>query len=594
MSCTIPTITCVTGPVLGGISDMYIIRSKDVLGIPDCCCEDGHTITEPLTIRSDAEFVRLEFRPGSARYSYTGKDTDHGPLYDIEVDLAHKKLSPEVDEAVTRLGPGHYILIATDFNGYRRLIGNLDNPMRLLPNGTTGARRADTNFADWKFVGRSKCPACYLDTDISFPNSTDSLVAHDPVYGDNDDDGRFVPNDDGIGVVGDPAGLNAGYVLASGFILDEQGQPVPPGTDLKIGIDLINVQTGLSLYGEVEIPYTSDINFNTTNATGGSGMTSWNTIKIAFYKGGTGVNSLDPDAPGRFDFYFNKQLWASTGSFFDLDSVDVMLKMKVQDRLVWGNEKSLRIQKFIRTDISNRIYVSEFKLATLVVSSSGGSYTKDVIDVLLDAASTALPLWSTVPGSYTIDIDGNTQSGDFSDAIAIGSPVAGNAGITAISGTLANPVITCSNASAHSIPITVSYDIDDTISTYIVEQKFYIVRDDLDTDPYLIQANWATSVDLFFNLQADMVEGNDIRLKANWLVENGGAGAYTQVIGSYSELYGFTQQDDPAVYEYAWIETDLYDMDTFTVTATMSGMTAPDLTEDDVAYSTCLIRLNIT
>lgn len=589
MSCTIPTIPCVTGPVLGGISDMYIIRSKDVLEIPDCCCEDNHTISDPLTIRSSAEFVQLEFRPGTARYSYTQRDTEHGPLYDIEVVLAFRKLSPELDSAVCLLGPGNYVLIFTDHNGYRRLAGSIDSPMRLMTNGTTGARRSDSNVADWKFSGSSRCPVCYLDTDIEFPNSTDSVVAPDPVFGDNDDDGQFEPNDDGVGIIEDPLGGNAGFLRASGFILDEQGQPVGPATDLKIGIDLVNVETGDSLYGEVEIPYTSDINFGSTNATGGAGMTMWNAVKAVFFSGGTGANSLDADAPGRFDFRFNKQLWASSGSKFDTDAVDIELRMKVSDRLFWGNENRLRLQKAIRTPVGSRLHIAEFEVTTVTPSSSGGSYTKDVLTLSFNASTSGY--YSVVANTYSIDIDGNTQTGDSTDAIAIGSPSAGNGGITAISGTLGDPVITFSNDSAHSVPITVSYNVSDGVDTMTVAQRFFIVRDDLDTDPYLIHAHFYTNNDVVLTPE-DLVDGDSIRITAGFLVENGGEGDYTQVTGAYSELYGFTQQSNPATFEYAWLDINVDDTPAFEVTATMGNLTAPDLTSEDTAYSTCAVRLN--
>jgi hypothetical protein len=304
MSRPLSSVACITPPLIGGIDQLWIVRSADVLVIPAPTSLQGNFITQAVTLRPGKSFTKLNFARGAARYKFKPISTEQGTIYDAEITLDTRGLRWDHSLEITKLTPGAYLMAIKDRDGNRFLVGSPERPLRFKAEGDSNAVAGDTPGAQWTFTGKMIYQPLFWAPNVTdFPAFTNGTGGGSIEFGEYEDD-EFTPQ---LGAVINPAvdGLNS----LSGLILDAQGRPfTPEGNPVQLELTFTNYATGNGVPGMVLFDYAADVNLASAAAVGGQ-ISSWPTAMRDFITaGGTGAFS-DSGLPGGFDLHISRAGW---------------------------------------------------------------------------------------------------------------------------------------------------------------------------------------------------------------------------------------------------------------------------------------------
>lgn len=310
MSRALTELTCITGPLLGGITDLWVVRSREVLTIPEPTALQGNIITQAITLRIGKSFTRIlhNAERNSAQYSFKPRTSEQGTLYDAELSLFQRSLRWAQSLEISKLTPGEYIAAVKDADGNMFIVGTAENPLRFEADGNSQQRPGQTPGAEWKFSGSMIYQPLYWTGDAAdFPNITNGAGGVGVELGEYEDD-EFTPQLGAVYNVADPDVQHS----VSGIFRDALGRPfTPEGNTLYLELTFTDFRDGTNIPGMVLFDFSADINLATAAAVGGA-VGDWpDDMRQFITSGGTGAHS-DTGQPGRFDLHIDRAAWSGT------------------------------------------------------------------------------------------------------------------------------------------------------------------------------------------------------------------------------------------------------------------------------------------
>lgn len=162
------SLVCETGAIAGSKTTIWVMKARHVASVPTSC--KGEEVSEPVQILSGTASVPYHFPHDTLSFQEPQKYGPGGEYFELILEGYRDKISPHHQHEICKLAPGYYIVIYQDANGYVRLIGTPDKPLRFTSFADTGKSGQDQNGVLWRFYGVSKCPSIFMDPSIEPPN----------------------------------------------------------------------------------------------------------------------------------------------------------------------------------------------------------------------------------------------------------------------------------------------------------------------------------------------------------------------------------------------------------------------------------------
>jgi hypothetical protein len=154
---------------LGGSKEyLWVMRAEHVSSIPSVC--NGEETSEPIQIKSGTASVCYKFPHETLGFKENQRYGPGGEYFEIILEGFRDRIAPHHQHEICKLAPGYYLVIYQDANGYVRLLGTPDKPLRFTSQADTKKQRGELNGVLWRFYGVSKCPAIFMDPSIEPPN----------------------------------------------------------------------------------------------------------------------------------------------------------------------------------------------------------------------------------------------------------------------------------------------------------------------------------------------------------------------------------------------------------------------------------------
>lgn len=144
------------GDNLGGINSFRYIPISEVLYLSEAI--EGK-VCEPLTIKAPGRWYDFYATEGTMGFNEVKENSPHGDFYKVRLSGFVPKDRPELIHALNKMRNQKFIIDYTDNNGLRKIIGTIDEPLRLKHSFDTGAdvpNRAGTSF---EFYGDLRFPS---------------------------------------------------------------------------------------------------------------------------------------------------------------------------------------------------------------------------------------------------------------------------------------------------------------------------------------------------------------------------------------------------------------------------------------------------
>ncbi|MGV3588584.1 MAG: hypothetical protein ACO1OF_16380 [Adhaeribacter sp.] len=147
-----------TSDNLGGIAELFFTDQDNIAQFPFI---NDLAASEPVILKPGKIWYSLKFTVGSAGHSEEPSLTEHGTLYDHEIEGFHAKDSQQVGLAYAAMAGRKLILLTKDQNGTSRLFGNTEDFLLVTRKSSSGKAPADRNGTNFSFKGKSSQPAIY-------------------------------------------------------------------------------------------------------------------------------------------------------------------------------------------------------------------------------------------------------------------------------------------------------------------------------------------------------------------------------------------------------------------------------------------------
>ncbi len=137
---------------LGGLRTFQFAPLDSIVSYP--AIHDG-LITTPLQFKAGKNWLDGYSTPYSLQFSETGKDTPNGIYYAQAIDGVIPGDRLESINAVASAEGNSFVVLVTDANGQKRLVGAHGYPLIFLADYNTGSSRSDSKGFSFQFSGMS-------------------------------------------------------------------------------------------------------------------------------------------------------------------------------------------------------------------------------------------------------------------------------------------------------------------------------------------------------------------------------------------------------------------------------------------------------
>lgn len=137
---------------LGGLRSFLYAHVHSFLSFP--AIKDG-VITAPVQFVAGAGWFTGYSTLYTLNFDENGKDSPNGPIYDQVLSGFSPGDRPENLDAIHSAEGAEFVLLVTDANGQKRLIGGYGYPLTFLADYSSGSNRSDTKGYAYKFFGNS-------------------------------------------------------------------------------------------------------------------------------------------------------------------------------------------------------------------------------------------------------------------------------------------------------------------------------------------------------------------------------------------------------------------------------------------------------
>jgi hypothetical protein len=154
----------VCGANLGGIGFIRIIPVDNVAGVSEPV---NGIVSDTLQLYDETNYADVYFPVGEGSFDEQQAEDEHGIYYKATLKWFIPQHTPEMQEAIAALAGIRAIAIYQDNNGYARVVGSKDYPLRFSSDYGTGKKVRDANGIDMVLSGDSDFASdFYLHTQV--------------------------------------------------------------------------------------------------------------------------------------------------------------------------------------------------------------------------------------------------------------------------------------------------------------------------------------------------------------------------------------------------------------------------------------------
>lgn len=140
---------------MGGLIKIWAIPSDQVT-------VSGKTVT----IASTDNVYELYFSPETMQHSEPAEQTDAGTHYNTTVKGFAPGITEDLEAALEYMDRRKWVVLFIDGNGYYKLAGSKENPLRLTTNVDTGQITSDRAGCEFIFFGKTLARAKFVDNPL--------------------------------------------------------------------------------------------------------------------------------------------------------------------------------------------------------------------------------------------------------------------------------------------------------------------------------------------------------------------------------------------------------------------------------------------
>jgi hypothetical protein len=139
-------------PNAGGLTDLHVIRRRDIDEFPDVDT-DGVTISKPIVPKTGCKFVKWDFATDTGEVTHKSTGDAGNQSVSMEAATYVPRGDAKVDSVIQRALNGDFIVAGRDSNGNTRLIGDEFRGVKFEHDYKGGKKGTDKNGTDFKFSG---------------------------------------------------------------------------------------------------------------------------------------------------------------------------------------------------------------------------------------------------------------------------------------------------------------------------------------------------------------------------------------------------------------------------------------------------------
>lgn len=139
-------------PNPGGLTDLHVIRRRDILTFPDPG-PDGVTIATAIVPKVGAGFVPWEFAQDTGEVTHKSSGEAGTQSIGHGLDVYVPRGSAETDAVIQSALNGDFVVAGRDSNGNLRLCGDKRRGVKFEHDYKSGKKGTDKNGTDFKFSG---------------------------------------------------------------------------------------------------------------------------------------------------------------------------------------------------------------------------------------------------------------------------------------------------------------------------------------------------------------------------------------------------------------------------------------------------------
>jgi hypothetical protein len=139
-------------PNPGGLTDLHVIRRRDILTFPEVD-EDGVTIATALIPKPSTGFVPWDFAQDSGEVNHKSSGDAGTQSIAHELNVYVPRGSAATDSVVQAALNGDFVVIGRDSNGNLRICGDKRRGVKFEHDYKSGKKGTDKNGTDFKFSG---------------------------------------------------------------------------------------------------------------------------------------------------------------------------------------------------------------------------------------------------------------------------------------------------------------------------------------------------------------------------------------------------------------------------------------------------------
>jgi len=139
-------------PNAGGLTDLFVIRRRDIQTFPEVDT-DGVTISTAFVPKTGSGFVQWGFAQDSGEVNHKSGGDAGSQSMTHEVNTYVPRGSAEIDAVIQKAINGDFVVIGRDSNGNYRVAGDKNRGVKFDYDYKSGKKGTDKNGTDFKFAG---------------------------------------------------------------------------------------------------------------------------------------------------------------------------------------------------------------------------------------------------------------------------------------------------------------------------------------------------------------------------------------------------------------------------------------------------------
>ncbi len=153
----------------GSLAKLHMIPVEDVVSIPD---PEDYVVVDPVVLDIDCMWYTMQFTQDTPGFEESENKSKSGSFFNINLDGFIPGHNPVLTSILCEMRHRKWIIIATDHDGQKRLIGSLKNPVRFKWKFNTGNKTSGRKGYDFTFYNQAKNPPYFYESPyITYPDT---------------------------------------------------------------------------------------------------------------------------------------------------------------------------------------------------------------------------------------------------------------------------------------------------------------------------------------------------------------------------------------------------------------------------------------